>query len=246
MLKTLFSVILAIALAGCAGTVTKTNLDGSVEEIPAKAYVAATASASKAECFKGMNQAAGSMTYTPEQVGALSASAQAKYFDYHAERERNAPLVEMAGTLKAAFGKQPCQDEAAIAFFDSEKEKYRQLGFATGKAFDLALIGWIAKMAKETVTGIADSSGDVYNTTANGNTITSGAGAASEFAAAPGGSTTVNFGGNQAAGGSTLVKGNGNVPYFLQDSTYQGNEKGTIGDGDINDNDGGNTSDGLI
>lgn len=216
-------------LGGCAGTVT--TKDG--QKIPAKAYVAAKAASNKTECYKNMGKVGSGIAYTPDQVAALSASAQAKYFDYQAELERNAPLVEMAAVLKSAFGKSPCQDEAAIAYFDSEKEKYRQIGNTTGKAFDLALMGWLAKMAKETVTGLSENGGDNYTTNVDGVELIAGPGGGE---GGNGGGIAANFGGIQGTDGSTVIKGNNNVPYLLRDNaSIQQSEKLANDQGVVND-----------
>ena len=84
---------------------------------------------------------------------------------------------------------------------------------------------------------LASAAGDTYNTKVGDISVAGGSGpAGGEGGGDSGGSTTmINISGQQAGG--DVIRGHGNVPYYLQDSAVQNNEKGVLGDGDFNDAD---------
>lgn len=155
-----------------------------------------------------------------------------------------AKMDSHAQVLFAAGGGCSNTDFAA-AYYNKEKEKVKQYGGFARSLLNVSGLAYIGGKLVDAGADIAKNSGTTYNTNMNGDvTANAGSGGGGEGGGGAGGNATINLGGQQSTDGATLV--GRDAPYLLRDSTYQGNEKGNIGDGDVNDNDGGNSSDGLL
>lgn len=129
----------------------------------------------------------------------------------------------------------PCP-KIAKAFYDKQKEKTRQVGQTVRSVASWAGGVYLGGKLLDAGAELAKAAGNTYNTNVRDVNVSAGAGGAGgEGAGGAGGAASVNLGGLQATEGSTLI--GHDAPFFLRDSTFQGNEKGNIGDGDLNDND---------
>lgn len=221
-----------LTFSGCQSYSTIEHPDGRVEKI-SEADAVMRGQAKIAEQRKQAAPVSGILT--PAQLSQLGKQAQANYMD-------QLPMLMMAGIVTNLTNPKEVKGIEATAYFSAQKAKYMTVGGTTKAIAGFGLAAYGIKSLNDFMTSAFSGAGDSFTTNVSDNTINANAGsggtAAEGGVTGSGGNAAINLGGMQATDGSSMIKGNGNTPFYLQDGAIlQQNEKGNVGDGDVNDND---------
>jgi hypothetical protein len=215
----------AIALLpGCAGTVKKTNADGS--EVSTPAHVAVIQASAQAHETCGTEQIG--FTLSVDEISKLSASAQA-------EAMRNVPMMALLGYIQQKEGG-GCHSQIAAAtreYFKSQAIKYQQFGMV-GRAGVIGGFTYLGARAFFQSISAMNAGGDTHIGEVNVSGATDGA---SGEGAMTGGSVTQN-----------VNLGNGSLTNAAEGGVNAFGEKPILGDGNTFDDsgDGSNNNPGFF
>ena len=174
------------------------------------------------------------VTVTGADVAAIQAAAQVK----QAEAQVLAALKDLDSHAQtAALARGDLFSDAIKDYMRGEASETAAIVSGVKTVAGVAGVIYIGGKMLDVGAQLASAAGDTYNTKVGDVSVNSASGATGgEGGGDSGPSTTmINISGQQAGG--DVIRGHGNVPYYLDGSTIQQNDKGNLGEGTFEDAD---------